>query len=486
MNNHFRPVSFFLTVLMISAVGHELAGKAFSQSEPKIKVACVGDSITFGAGVKNREQKNYPKQLSQLLGEDYEVRNFGVSGTTLLSQGDHPWIKSRAFQAATDFDPHIVVINLGANDTKPQNFPTHPDTFKADYIALVNHFRKLPNKPLVYLCDPCPVVKDNFTISARVMDEGVRPRIAEVARELGCNIIDLNMPMKGHAAWFPDGVHPNAKGASMMAATVSRQLQSELDPDFDLQEELAKTDLEVGEFSFHGYVELRFELNGVSCRIVKPHVAAKESPWVWRARFYGHQPQFDIAMLQQGWHVCYCEVGGLYGAAPALKRWDDFYQFAQQTGLGPKPFLEGMSRGGLIIHNWAKAYPDQVCGIYGDNAVCDGRSWPGGKGAGKGSEKDWQQLLKVYELTEAEADQFKGFPIDGLEKLAQAGVPILHINGTADDVVPAAENSDLLVEKYKQLGGKTKVILKEGKAHHPHSLKDATPIVEFALESLRR
>ena len=154
----------------------------------------------------------------------------------------------------------------------------------------------------------------------------------------------------------------------------------------------------------------------------------------------------------------------------------------EQHGFARKPALEGMSRGGLIIYNWAAKNPDKVACIYADNPVCDFKSWPGGKGKAKGSPADWQKCLKAYGLTEAEALAYKGNPIDRLEPLAKAGVPLLHVCGDADTVVPMEENTNIVERRYKQLGGQITVIVKPGVNHHPHSLKDPTPIVEFILK----
>src|ERR1041384_7347597 len=85
------------------------------------RVACVGDSITFGSGVVGRESNSYPAVLQHFLGNKFEVRNFGVSGATLLKKGDKPYWKEHAFTNATAFKPNIVVIKLGTNDSKPQN-----------------------------------------------------------------------------------------------------------------------------------------------------------------------------------------------------------------------------------------------------------------------------------------------------------------------------------------------------------------------------
>ena len=140
-----------------------------------------------------------------------------------------------------------------------------------------------------------------------------------------------------------------------------------------------------------------------------------------------------------------------------------------------------MSRGGLIIYNWAASNPDKVAAIYGDAPVCDFKSWPAGRGGGKGSLGTWKQCLSAYGFTEPEAVAYKGNPIDRLAPLAKAGIPILHIVGDADKVVPVKENTDIIEQRYKALGGEIHVIHKPGVGHHPHSLKDPKPIVEFFL-----
>lgn len=237
---------------------------------------------------------------------------------------------------------------------------------------------------------------------------------------------------------------------------------------------------------WNGFDRYDFEVAGAKAIVVAPREAAAGRPWIWRARFFGHEPQTDIALLERGFHLTYCEVGGLFGAPPAVERWDAFYaEMTTKYGFGKKAALEGMSRGGLIIYNWAKANPDKVSCIYADAPVCDIRSWPGGKGQGKGSAGDWAKCLAVYGLTEAEAESFKGNPIDGLKPLADAGVPLLHVVGDADDVVPVEENTAILEKRYQELGGSIKVIHKPGVGHHPHSLKDPKPIVDFILQNTK-
>jgi acyl-CoA thioesterase I len=200
------------------------ATNAVGQSAPK-KVACVGDSITFGARIEDRENKCYPAQLAQILGETWTVGNFGVNGATLLGKGDRPWIADSACKSAMDFAPDIVVINLGANDSKPQNIGKHPDDFVSDYLALIERFRALPGKPLVYICDPVEVFDFTGGIQYSVVEKEIRPRIKTVAARSKCAVIDLKTPFVNRRDLLADLVHPNADGAKVMAETIAKAIK---------------------------------------------------------------------------------------------------------------------------------------------------------------------------------------------------------------------------------------------------------------------
>lgn len=228
---------------------------------------------------------------------------------------------------------------------------------------------------------------------------------------------------------------------------------------------------------WHGFVRHTFPYDGRQCFVVLPKEVAPGTPWIWRARFFGHEPQTDIALLNQGFHVVYMDVANLFGAPTAVKHWDAFYAYlTQEHGFARRPALEGMSRGGLIIFNWAIANPEKVACIYADAPVCDFKSWPRGKSAG-----DWQNCLKAYGLTEEQALAYPGNPLDNLAPLAAANVPLFHVCGAADTVVPMAENTDIVAARYRELGGSIEVIAKPDCGHHPHSLKDPQPIVDFVL-----
>ena len=235
---------------------------------------------------------------------------------------------------------------------------------------------------------------------------------------------------------------------------------------------------------WQGFKRYQFSVSGRRCLVVTPRVAAEGRPWIWRARFFGHEPQTDIALLKKGFHLAYCDVAGLFGSPQAVEYWNAFYKMlTEKHGLARRPALEGMSRGGLIIYNWAAANPGKVACIYGDAPVCDFRSWPGGKG--KGSRGAWLACLKAYGLKEADAWAYRHNPIDNLKPLARASVPLLHVVGDADVVVPVEENTAIIEARYKKLGGSIRVIHKPGVGHHPHSLKDPASIVAFVLKHTR-
>ncbi|HVR87274.1 MAG TPA: GDSL-type esterase/lipase family protein [Planctomycetota bacterium] len=194
----------------------------------KIRVACVGDSITFGACVPEREKNCYPAVLGGLLGDKYDVRNFGVNGATLLKKGDLPWWNVDAYKSATDFNPDIVIIKLGSNDTKPQNWKNKAD-FEADYKALIEHFQGLPAKPAIWIALPVPVLKENFGINKKGVEEQ-QPMILQVAKEELCGVIDLYKAVSTKDLFDPDGIHPNAAGAKRIAETVWAALQAKKKP----------------------------------------------------------------------------------------------------------------------------------------------------------------------------------------------------------------------------------------------------------------
>lgn len=233
---------------------------------------------------------------------------------------------------------------------------------------------------------------------------------------------------------------------------------------------------------WNGYDLLDSTLNGVNFKIVFPKKANENRDWIWRARFWEHEPQTDLALLEQGFHLAYIDVAGRFGSPKAIKIWDDFYAFVCNSfQLNKKVVLEGMSRGGLIIFNWANQNAEKVACIYGDNPVCDFKSWPGGKFSGAGSPSAWEQCLSEYGFSEQDANIARVNPIDHMENIAKARVPVLCLIGDADKVVPFSENTKLLQARLKQLGSDMTILHKPEAGHHPHSLVDPKPIADFIL-----
>lgn len=188
------------------------------KKEP-VRVACVGDSITYGHGIADREHDTYPGLLSEMLGEKYDVRNFGISGRTLMNCADVPYMNEQIYQDALDFNPDIVTIKLGTNDSKPQNWPCH-DNFKADLKELIASFRELPSKPDIWLCLPVPAMGHAWGINDSIIYNGILPLIKEVAEEEHTGLVDLNTPFQGKSQYFPDTIHPNEEGQKIIADIV--------------------------------------------------------------------------------------------------------------------------------------------------------------------------------------------------------------------------------------------------------------------------
>lgn len=240
---------------------------------------------------------------------------------------------------------------------------------------------------------------------------------------------------------------------------------------------------DVQKSQWNGHEQLTFKVGGRSALLVVPAAPAPGNPWIWRTEFFGVDPQADVALLGKGFHVAYIDVGGMFGAPAALDAMDGFYDHVVKAhALAPKAVLEGFSRGGLYAMNWAARHPDRVSCIYLDAPVCDFKSWPGGGGRSRFAGREWRQLLQAYGMNDEQARAYALNPVDNLEPLATAKIPILCVIGDMHDwIVPIEENALKVEERYKKLGGEIEVIRKPKGGHRPHSLPDPTPIVDFVV-----
>jgi len=217
----------FLTLTGLVALAAPSAPIDPAHYTAPVRVACVGDSITAGGGTG--AGKAYPSQLQTLLGDKWQVKNFGVGGRTLLKKGDLPYWKEQALTDAQAFNPDVVVIMLGTNDTKVQNW-VHHDEFYADYKDLVETFKNLPSKPRVFICRPCPVPDPG---GYGITEPGIKveiPLIDKLAAEENVGLIDMHALLAGKPELQPDHVHPNDAGAGLMAQLVADTLTGKATP----------------------------------------------------------------------------------------------------------------------------------------------------------------------------------------------------------------------------------------------------------------
>lgn len=203
-----------------------LAGTLYCRSQVKIKVACIGNSVTYGYGLKEPSTESYPAQLQKLLGGKYEVRNFGHSGATLLRKGHNPYDKTEAFQKALAFHADIVVIHLGLNDTDPRNWPNYRDEFAIDYKWLIDTERRVNPKVKIYICEMTPVFSGHprFLSGTRNWFWQIQELIPKIAKANHTGLIDLHKPLYSRPDLFADYLHPDREGAGIIAKTVCQKL----------------------------------------------------------------------------------------------------------------------------------------------------------------------------------------------------------------------------------------------------------------------
>ncbi len=204
----------------LSNIGILPAG--FKRENEPIRVACVGNSITFGARIDNRSVDSYPAQLQALLGDDYLVTNFGKSGATLLSDGNLPYAGTQEYKDLLEYKPDVIIIKLGTNDSKAANWE-HRDKFEDDYAALITSIKaSCDRSPQVYVCSPVPAFTPNESksINDSIIVNGVIPAVKRVAAKSRVNYIDLYEPFEDMGALFPDKIHPNAAGAKRLASII--------------------------------------------------------------------------------------------------------------------------------------------------------------------------------------------------------------------------------------------------------------------------
>jgi len=180
-----------------------------------IRVACVGDSITEGSG--------YPANLQIMLGANYQVEAFGVSGSTVLLNSDRPYLNQTACKTSKVFQPSIVILMLGTNDAKitPSEFI---DNFLDDYKKLISEYQALASNPEIWLVKPPPILENDFDLSDTNLQQDVIPQIDQIANELDLPTIDVNAALTPYPEYLMDGVHPSSEGAALIANEINQAI----------------------------------------------------------------------------------------------------------------------------------------------------------------------------------------------------------------------------------------------------------------------
>jgi acyl-CoA thioesterase-1 len=216
-------------VLGVAVGGATIYGVSQNPAAPKvdaqkIRVAAVGDSNTYGYGVvlDNRTKNSYPAQLQSLLGTKYEVLNYGLTGRTLLSDGDRPYTAEPFFNLSQQVEPGVVLIMLGTNDAKPQNW--NAAEYEQQLATLATIYRNLASHPAVYLLTPPAAFTNTARINPQVVADQVVPIVKRVGKKLGLPVVDIYSVTKTHADLFSDGIHPNAVGYKLIADAVYAKL----------------------------------------------------------------------------------------------------------------------------------------------------------------------------------------------------------------------------------------------------------------------
>ena len=445
-----------------------------------IRVTCVGASITAGAFIQDKKHDSFPGQLQGLLGDNYKVTNYGVGGCTMLKNGDSPYWNMREYQQALQSKPDIVFIDLGGNDSKLINRKFLHE-INQDCQDMIDVFRTLPSHPRVIVMLPVvSFVTDTSGIWDDVIVHRVIPGLRQAAYEKNTEVLNMHPLLINHEELMPDKIHPNIEGAAIIANRLYESVVQPEDENFDIFPKLPHPSQIT---SFAGYSCSDFTLEGRACKLVKPKWSAKGHPWIWRTRFWGHEPQTDIALLERGFHLAYIDVAELFGNDECIKICNNFYKVLHKAGLSTKAAMEGMSRGGVYVLNWAAENPKKVSAVYIDNPLLDMKSWPCGLGKRESSPQEFEAFKKDYNITsDDQLQSFNNSPIDKVKKIVKGKYPILILCADEDKAALPTENTLPFEKKIKAAGGEITVMHKPGFGHHPHSFPNPEPIVRFILK----
>lgn len=229
-----------------------------------------------------------------------------------------------------------------------------------------------------------------------------------------------------------------------------------------------------------GGKELEFEFEGRKCILCVPDSPRADKRVLWRAEFFHAFERCDVEMFKKGWYRAYIQASNMFGSPGSVEIMKRFHDFlVSEFALCEKMILVGLSRGGLYSVNYAATYPDDIAALYLDAPVLSVANWPFGLGRTARNEDEVKLALKAFNMTEEQLLKAKLQPLDRVEKIAEAGIPVVFVCGDSDTTVDLRDNTETFIAKFKDLGGRYEYYLKPGCEHHPHGLDDPTPVIAF-------
>lgn len=242
----------------------------------------------------------------------------------------------------------------------------------------------------------------------------------------------------------------------------------------------------ISETAIDGGKRIEFEAFGKNCILCVPNKPREDKRVFWRAEFFTAFDNCDAELFKMGFYRAYIGLSNMFGSPDAVGYMKKFHDLlVNEFGINPKVILVGVSRGGLYSVNYAATYPEDVVALYLDAPVLNLLSWPFGRGKYAGSPQDIELALAEFGMTEGEVLSFRGSPIDKVEAVAKADIPIMFVCGAIDKTVYFDENSEVFIKRFKALGGRCDLILKPDCDHHPHGLENPKPIIDFLLENMK-
>lgn len=409
-----KKLMMAVLIVMAALTGH---------GKDRIKVACFGNSITEGSGISDKITDSYPGVLQTLMGDDYEVRNYGISGYTLMLRTDRPLMSSDLFRRALEWNPDIVTIKLGSNDAKLQNDRIIATDFERDLTHMVNILEALPSRPKIYLCTPAPATAIAYNINDSIIVNKEIPIIRKVAAERGLEVIDLHESLQPYGNLFPDHVHPNEAGAVVIAGEVYNALTGEVAPKYNRPQYPGIKTSEAGHDIY------TFPYWGRIVSVALPdNPLEKDNPWILRTNI-GPMSDTDKALLDQGYAIVGYDIAASLGNSQStddLKRLID--RITKTFPLDPKQVsVEGCGLGAASALALGAALGDRLSMLLLDAPTADIKAWAAE------SQTNMDKALEAYSLWTWDDKRIPYSYADNVAKLGKAKAIAVFISDSGDN-----------------------------------------------------